>query len=73
MCFSFDVTHAHIIQIVDNVVRQGRASDPEYTDANSEGVRTMLRAIKADTEVDTTVIQTVGVKGYDGFLYAFRK
>jgi predicted O-methyltransferase YrrM len=62
-----------LVQIVDNVVLKGQVSDPEYTDANSEGVRTLLRAIKTDTEVDTVAIQTVGVKGYDGFLYAFRK
>ncbi|KXN88421.1 O-methyltransferase MdmC [Leucoagaricus sp. SymC.cos] len=59
--------------VVDNVVRQGRVSDTEYTDANVEGVRRLLEAVKKDAEVDTTVVQTVGVKGYDGFLYAFRK
>ncbi|KAF5350597.1 hypothetical protein D9756_008672 [Leucocoprinus leucothites] len=59
--------------IVDNVVRQGRVSDPEYTDANAEGVRQLVHAIKTDLDVDSTVIQTVGIKGHDGFLYALRK
>lgn len=61
------------IIIVDNVVRQGRVSDPEYTDANAEGVRQLVHAIKTDLDVDSTVIQTVGIKGHDGFLYALRK
>jgi predicted O-methyltransferase YrrM len=67
-------THVfHFVQIVDNVVRYGRVSDPEYTDRNVEGVRRLMATIKTDTEVDATVVQTVGMKGYDGFLYAFRK
>jgi hypothetical protein len=30
----------------------------------------MLDALEADDRVDATAIQTVGSKGYDGFLYA---
>ncbi|KAG6809821.1 hypothetical protein H0H92_014604 [Tricholoma furcatifolium] len=58
--------------IVDNVVRRGRVADPEATDENLEGVRTLLKAIEGDKEVDATTIGTVGEKGYDGFLYAIR-
>jgi hypothetical protein len=46
---------------------------PEYTDANVEGVRALLQAVKGDTDVDATTIGTVGDKGYDGFMYAIRK
>ncbi|KAJ7192709.1 O-methyltransferase family 3 protein [Mycena pura] len=59
--------------IVDNVVRYGRVADPEYTDQMVEGVRTLLKALEGDTDVDATSIGTVGDKGYDGFLYAIRK
>ncbi|KAJ6545459.1 O-methyltransferase family 3 protein [Mycena capillaripes] len=59
--------------IVDNVVRYGRVADPEYTDANVEGVRALLRALKGDTDVEATTIGMVGDKGYDGFMYAIRK
>ncbi|KAK7042811.1 O-methyltransferase family 3 protein [Favolaschia claudopus] len=61
------------IIIVDNVVRYARVADPEYTSPNVEGVRTLLKALKDDAEVDATTIATVGEKGYDGFLYAIRK
>ncbi|KAF7367167.1 tRNA threonylcarbamoyladenosine dehydratase [Mycena sanguinolenta] len=59
--------------IVDNVVRFGRVADPEYSDANVEGVRALLRALKDDADVAATTIATVGDKGYDGFVYAIRK
>ncbi|KAJ3844623.1 O-methyltransferase family 3 protein [Lentinula raphanica] len=58
--------------IVDNVVRFGRVADPEQTDANIEGVRSLLNALKGDQDVDATTIATVGEKGYDGFIYAIR-
>ncbi|KAJ7052056.1 O-methyltransferase family 3 protein [Mycena amicta] len=59
--------------IVDNVFRYGRVADPDYTDINVEGVRTLLAGLKGDPEVDATSIGTVGDKGYDGFLYAIKK
>ena len=55
------------------MVRYGRVADPEYSDANVEGVRKLLHALKDDNEVDATTIGTVGEKGYDGFIYAIRK
>jgi len=55
------------------VVRNGRVADPEYSDNNVEGVRTLLRAMKEDDDVEATTISTVGEKGYDGFIYAIRK
>ncbi|KAF8888792.1 O-methyltransferase family 3 protein [Infundibulicybe gibba] len=58
---------------VDNVVRYGRVADPSYSDSNVEGVRTLLKAIQNDLDVDATTIATTGEKGYDGFLYAIRK
>jgi len=58
--------------IVDNVVRYGRVSDPDYSDPNVEGVRTLLNYISSDPEVEATTIATVDSKGYDGFLYALK-
>ncbi|KAJ3746492.1 O-methyltransferase family 3 protein [Lentinula detonsa] len=60
------------IIIVDNVVRFGRVADPEQSDANIEGVRLLLNALKSDQDVDATTMATVGEKGYDGFIYAIR-
>jgi len=61
------------IIIVDNVVRSGQVADPDYTDVRAEGVRSLLKAVKGDEEVEATTIATVGEKGYDGFMFAIKK
>lgn len=58
---------------MDNVVRYGLVGDPSYSDDNVEGVRTLLKALKGDQDVDATTIATTGEKGYDGFLYAVKR
>src|SRR5271169_4121169 len=55
--------------VVDNVVREGKVVDASG-DASIQGVREMTAMLARDTRVTATVIQTVGVKGYDGFLLA---
>jgi predicted O-methyltransferase YrrM len=56
--------------IVDNVVRKGAVIDPASTDANVQGVRRFNEALQRDRRVEATAVQTVGVKGYDGFAIA---
>lgn len=58
--------------VVDNVVRNGAVIDPG---GNSmvQGVRRMMDAIHSDKRVTATAVQTVGSKGYDGFLMAVVK
>lgn len=58
---------------MDNVVRYGKVANPVEQSASIDGVRRLLAAIKDDDEVEATTIATVGDKGYDGFLYAFKK
>jgi predicted O-methyltransferase YrrM len=55
--------------IVDNVVRGGAVIDPN---GNSmvQGVRRLFDMIANEKRVSATAVQTVGVKGYDGFLMA---
>jgi predicted O-methyltransferase YrrM len=55
--------------VVDNVVRGGGvvAAEP---DSSAQGVRRMAAWIGAEPRLSATVIQTVGTKGYDGFLLA---
>jgi predicted O-methyltransferase YrrM len=52
--------------IADNVVRKGAVADPESTDENVQGIRKFNEALAAEKRVTTTVMQTVGSKGYDG-------
>jgi predicted O-methyltransferase YrrM len=56
--------------IIDNVVRGGRVVDADSEDPSVRGTRRLTEAIAREPRVDATVIQTVGLKGYDGFLVA---
>jgi predicted O-methyltransferase YrrM len=55
--------------VIDNVVREG-AVVARRRDAAAEGVRRMAEWIRHEPRLSATVIQTVGAKGYDGFLLA---
>ncbi len=56
--------------VVDNVVRQGAVIDAASHDASVRGVRRLTALIAATPHVSATAIQTVGTKGYDGFILA---
>jgi predicted O-methyltransferase YrrM len=56
--------------IVDNVVREGKVLDAESTEPDVQGTRRVLAMMAAEPRVSATAIQTVGVKGHDGFAIA---
>lgn len=56
--------------VADNVVRDGKVIDPKNPDPNIQGVRRFTELIAAEPRLSTTVLQTVGSKGYDGFAMA---
>jgi len=53
--------------VADNVVRKGAICDAASTDANVQGMRRFNELLAAEPRLSTTVLQTVGSKGYDGF------
>lgn len=56
--------------LVDNVVREGALLEAQSIDPAVRGVRRFLEQAARDTRISATVIQTVGVKKYDGFAMA---
>jgi predicted O-methyltransferase YrrM len=52
--------------VVDNVVRSGAVIDADSGDASVQGVRRFVELLRAQAGASGTVIQTVGIKGYDG-------
>ncbi|WP_424743781.1 O-methyltransferase [Mycobacterium sp.] len=58
------------IIVVDNVVRMGRVLAPAADDHQAQGVVDMLDMIAAHPRLEAAAVQTVGVKGWDGFLLA---
>ncbi len=61
------------IVIVDNVVREGAILRADSNDPSVGGVRRLADQLAKDDRVDATVVQTVGAKGYDGFVLAIVK
>ena len=59
--------------IGDNVVRDGDVIDAGNPDPSVQGVRRMNEIIAAEPRLSATAIQTVGSKGYDGFMIAIVK
>ncbi len=56
--------------VADNVVRKGGVLDKGSSDPGVMGVRRMNELIASEPRVSATAIQTVGSKGYDGFMIA---
>jgi predicted O-methyltransferase YrrM len=56
--------------ILDNVVRGGGILDPAHPDADVQGMRAGLAWMAAHPRLDTTALQTVGAKGWDGLALA---
>jgi predicted O-methyltransferase YrrM len=56
--------------VADNVVRDGRVLDASSGDPDVDGVRQFNELLASSPRVVATVLQTVGVKGYDGLAFA---
>jgi predicted O-methyltransferase YrrM len=56
--------------VVDNAVRDGAVIDAESSEADIQGIRRMTEMLAAEPRLSATVLQNVGVKGYDGFAVA---
>lgn len=68
--WALKLTRRGSLIVVDNVVRGGKVIDAETRDHNVRGVRRFNEMLKKEKRVSATTIQTVGVKGYDGFTLA---
>jgi predicted O-methyltransferase YrrM len=66
--YSLRLSRPGSVILVDNVVRRLKP-DADPLDPHVIGVRRFLKDLKEEKRVASTVIQTVGSKGYDGFAY----
>jgi predicted O-methyltransferase YrrM len=67
LSWSLKLARTGTIIVADNVVRDGEVIDPACPDPNVQGVRRFTDLVAAEPRLRTTVLQTVGSKGYDGF------
>jgi predicted O-methyltransferase YrrM len=67
--WALKLAHPGTIVILDNVVRDGRVIDADSMDANVKGARQAFELLKSEPRIDATALQTVGLKGWDGFVF----
>jgi len=68
--WALDRTRPGGLIVADNVVRDGTLADADSADEATRAQRRLHEMLRDEPRVDATTIQTVGVKGYDGFLIA---
>ncbi|WP_137860993.1 MULTISPECIES: O-methyltransferase [unclassified Sphingomonas] len=67
------LTRPGSVILVDNVVRGGGVLETDSADPSVIGTRALFDAVAAHPRLDASAIQTVGDKGWDGFLLAVVK
>jgi len=70
LAWALKLSRPGTLLVADNVVRQGQIADPINPDANVCAARNFIELAAAEPRLSTTVLQTVGKKGHDGFLIA---
>lgn len=68
--WALKMTRPGSIIIVDNVVRGGTLAETGSDDPNVQGARALFDLLENEPKLDATALQTVGIKGYDGFVVA---
>ncbi|WP_040164869.1 O-methyltransferase [Microbacterium gorillae] len=58
------------VVVLDNIGRDGEITNADTTDTKVQGTIAALRMLAEDPRFDATAMQTVGLKGWDGFALA---
>lgn len=61
-------SHPGTVIIGDNVIRDGEVINENSQDPRVQGVRQFYNLLAEESRISATAIQTVGSKGYDGFV-----
>lgn len=64
---ALQLSRAGTLIVADNVVRRGEVANPATEDEKVLGIRSFCDSLEKKPNHRTTVLQTVGSKGYDGF------
>lgn len=67
---ALDLSRPGTVVICDNVVRGGGVLDAGSDDLDIQGTRMLYDVAGSDRRLTATAMQTVGLKGWDGFLLA---
>ena len=69
LALALRLTHSGSLIVIDNVVRGGQVLDAVPNDS-ARGVQQVTELIAGEPRLEATAIQTVGSKGWDGFILA---
>jgi predicted O-methyltransferase YrrM len=64
------LTQPGSVIVADNVIRRGELTHADSDDGRVQGMRRFFDLLHAASGVTATAVQTVGVKGWDGFALA---
>ena len=67
---ALELTRPGSLIIADNVIRDGSVIDSTSEDPAVQGSRRLHAMLASEPRVSASTVQTVGVKGYDGFTLA---
>ena len=70
LTWSLKLSRKGTVILIDNVVRDGEILDASSSDASVQGVRRLFDMLHEEPRLQSTALQTVGSKGYDGFAMA---
>ncbi len=70
LAWALKLSHPGTVIIIDNVARHGAVIDGKSTAADIQGTRRCLEMMAAEPRLSAVALQTVGVKGLDGFALA---
>lgn len=67
---ALELSRPGTVIIADNVVRGGLVTDDDSEDPRVVGTRALIERMGSDSRLHATALQTVGLKGWDGFAIA---
>jgi caffeoyl-CoA O-methyltransferase len=68
--WSLKLSGSGTLIIADNVIRDGKVLDSDTADPMVQGAQRFNKALAANKNVSATILQTIGVKEYDGMAIA---
>jgi len=71
--WALELSKPGTVIIGDNVVRNGHVIEEDNEDINVKGIRQFIDLLSEESRIESTAIQTVGSKGYDGFVMGIVK
>ena len=68
--YALQLSRPGTLIICDNVIREGKVLDDNSSDEKVKGVQRLNKMLSENVKVTATILQTVGVKEYDGMAIA---